>query len=78
MYVYYMDCVDKIMRVCVREGDSHEMTYKIWLKQHVFQWGTHVRRGTAAVCIYVAVMAVMLCAAVTKASRWPGPEELWR
>jgi len=21
MYVYYMDCVDKIMGVCVREGD---------------------------------------------------------
>ncbi len=54
----------------MRETAS-ERTYKIWLKQHVFQWGTHVRRGTAAVCTYVAVMAVMLCAAVTKASRWP-------
>lgn len=30
-----------------------------------------MRRGTAAACTYVAVMAVMLCAAVTKASRWP-------
>lgn len=30
-----------------------------------------MRRGTAAVCTHVAVMPVMLCAAVTKASRWP-------
>lgn len=30
-----------------------------------------MRRGTAAACTYVAVMAVMLYAAVTKASRWP-------